>query len=93
MKRITLDTASAAVKKIVQSLPMESDGVELELQGQVVCTVVPPHGFTETNDAALMLERGRRLVRRARERNKGVPFQVIQREVREAVAEVRRRKS
>jgi hypothetical protein len=55
----------------------------------VICKVVPPHEEIEN----ALIERGRELVRRARERNRGVPAQVIEREVRDAVETVRRRKS
>jgi hypothetical protein len=91
MHRIKLDRAPASVQKFVRALPLSDDGVELELDGTVLCKVVSPHVLTDAEQAAL-IERGRELVRRARKRNQGVPARAIEREVRQAVEEVRRRK-
>jgi hypothetical protein len=90
MKRIKLDTASRTVQQFIRSLPVDAEGVELELNGRVLCKVIPPLQFSDAEKAALIQE-GRELMRRARERNKGVPARVIEREVREAVKEVRSR--
>ena len=87
---ISLDRENDLVKQFVRSLPIEADGVALELDGRVVCKVVP--AFSET-DTQRLIARGRELVRRARERNRGVPARVIECEVQEAVKEVRRRSS
>lgn len=89
MKRISLDRSEPAVKEFIRKLALSSDGVELELEGKVVCTVTPPF---LTAERSALVARGRELVRRARERNRGVPSSVLQREVEEAVAEVRRQK-
>jgi hypothetical protein len=91
MKRVILDGAGADVKEFIQSLPLQSGRVELELEGRVICNVVPP-GF-EFSDAerAVLLQRGRELVHRSRQRNLNVPEQVIEEEVANAVDEVRRR--
>jgi hypothetical protein len=91
MKRVALDAAAEAVRSFVQSLPMDPGGVALELQGRVLCTVIPPEGFSGLEKAEL-LRRGRELVRRSRNRNEGVPIRTIEREIRGAVDEVRRRK-
>jgi hypothetical protein len=88
MKRIKLDTASRTVQQFVRSLPVDAEGVELELNGRVLCKVIPPLEFSDAEKAALMQE-GRELMRRARERNKGVPARVIECEVRDAVKAVR----
>ena len=87
MKRITLDRAAPTVQQFVRSLPVDPDGVELVLKGCVLCKIVPSTQFSEAEKATL-LEEGRELVRRARERNKSVPPQVIEREVRRAVDRV-----
>lgn len=87
MIKVSLDHASAPVREFVQSLPIDQGSVELELNGAVVCTVVPP----TTKDRATLLERGRELVRRAQERNRGVSEEAIEREVEAAIEEVRAR--
>jgi hypothetical protein len=51
---------------------------------------VPASQLSEAEKAEL-IARGRALVRKARERNKVVPARIIEREVRQAVAEVRGR--
>jgi hypothetical protein len=91
MRRINVDRVQPAVKDFLRNLPVEQDGVELELGGRVICKVIPALQFSEAEKKALMKERWR-LVRKAQERNKGVPARVIEREVREAVDEVRRRR-
>jgi hypothetical protein len=88
MKRVKLDTASRTVQQFVRSLPGDTEGVELELNGRVLCKVIPPLQFSDAEKAALIQE-CRELMRRARERNKGVPARVIEREVCEAVNAVR----
>ena len=90
MNRVSLDTADAAVKAFIQALSLKAEGVELESEGRVICTVVPPDVLSEPETAAL-LERARALVRRSRQRNQGVSDDVIEQEVGQAVDEVRRR--
>jgi hypothetical protein len=90
VKHIDLDRADERVKDFVRTLPIEPDGVELKLNGKVICKVVSPQHLT-TDERDAILARGRELVRRARERNKGVPAKIIEREVQEAVDEVRGR--
>jgi hypothetical protein len=91
MKRVNLDRAPPAVKQFVSTLPLESEGVELELNGRALCRVLPPGQLSEAEKKALIDERWR-LIRQARERNRGVPARVIEREVQEAVEQVRRRR-
>jgi hypothetical protein len=89
MKRIKLDRADQAVKQFLRSLPVEAGGVEIELEGQVICKVVASRQFTDAEKKALAEERWR-LIRRAQERNKGVPARVLAKEASEAVEQVRR---
>lgn len=90
MHRVKLDTAAPAVKEFLRTLPSDPEGVELELEGTVLYKLIAPQQLTEPEKRAI-IDRGRELVRQARERNKGVPAKVIEREVRQAVDEVRRR--
>jgi hypothetical protein len=87
MIKVSLDHASDPVREFVKSLPIEQGSVELELNGAVVCTVSPPTRM----DRATLLERGREIVRRARERNRGKSEEEIEREVNDAVELVRQR--
>jgi hypothetical protein len=91
MKRVILDTEIPEVQEFIQKLPLQ-DGVELELGGRLICKVIGPHQLTEDEKKDL-IERGREIVARARERNKGVSAKVIEREVRQAVNEVRQRQA
>ena len=91
MKRINIDAATSAVREFVRALSTEADGVELELDGKVVCEVLPAHSLSAAERAAL-IARGRELSRRARARNQGVPSRTIEREIGDAIDEVRRRK-
>jgi hypothetical protein len=90
MKRVTLDEANSAIKDFVCALPLETGGVQLELDGRVVCTVVPP-GECFGPDVPALVERARGMVRRSRERNAATSEETIEREVREAVEQVRRK--
>jgi hypothetical protein len=89
MKRVTLDGAGPDVKEFIQSLPLQSGGVELELGGRVICNVVPPSVELSETEKAVLLQRGRELVGRSRQRNLNVPEQVVEEEVVRAVDEVR----
>jgi hypothetical protein len=90
MTHISLDQESDLIKQFVRSLPLESEGVALELEGRVICKVVPP--IAET-DGLAFIERARELVRRARDRNRDVGSREIEREIQAAIDEVRQRKS
>ncbi len=89
MLRVKLDGASSAVKKFVSTLPVDPEGVELELNGVVVCEVIGPRPPSDSERDAI-LQDGLNLISRAR-RNKAVSGKVIDREIRDAVNEVRRR--
>jgi hypothetical protein len=89
MQRIRLDTANEAVKKLLRSLPVDRNGIELELDGALLCKIVPAAQLSDAEKQALIEERWR-LIRRARERSKHVPACVLEREVDEAIDEVRR---
>ena len=90
MKRLSLDTATTDIKQFVRGLPI-AEGLELELEGEVVCTVFPPHAISPDERAALVA-RARELLARSRERNKGTPARVLERKVQETLDEVRGRK-
>jgi hypothetical protein len=88
MKRVKLDNAAPEVKRFVQSISVVGDGVELELNGQVVCRIMSE---MSSEERAALAEEARKLIRSAQERNKSVPARVIEREIRKAVDQVRRR--
>jgi len=89
MKRIRVDAAAPAVKKFLRSLSIDANGVEVELGGQVVCKIIPPAQLSDAEKAAHLAD-VRDLLRRSRERSKGVPASVIERDIRAAVKTVRR---
>lgn len=91
MQRVQVDAAVPAVKDFILSLPLDRGDIELELNGEVVCRVINAAKATEKEKAGIVAE-GWELVRRARERNRDVPAKVIEREVNEAIAEVRSRR-
>jgi len=91
MQRVTIDGAGSGVKEFIRSLPLQAGGVELELEGRIICNVVPPGSELSEAEKAILLQRGRELVRRSRQRNSGVPERVIEEEIARAVDEVRRR--
>ena len=52
MKRINVDKAPPSVKKFIRSLEVDANGVEVILDGNVVCKFVPPTQLTEMEKAA-----------------------------------------
>jgi hypothetical protein len=91
MKRVSLDRQPPAIKKFIRKLPIQSEGVELELDGAVICRVFPSTGISESQKQALVKDRWQ-IIRRAQKRNRRVPTEVLEREVQASVEEVRRRK-
>ena len=91
LKRVNVDGANAAVRKFLKSLTLGADGVELELNGKVIGKLLPPFTFSEADKKALIEQRWQ-LIRQAQKRNRGVPSRIIEREIREAVEQVRRGK-
>ena len=89
MRKVVLDK-TPAVKRFIKSLKLDHDGVELEADGKIVAKVVPPTQLSEAEKQA-MVDKTWKMIREVRERNRHVPARVIEREVREAVDEVRRR--
>jgi hypothetical protein len=91
VKRVNVDGADAAVRKFLKSIALGADGVELELNGKVIGKLLPPFAFSEADKKALVEQRWK-LIRQAQIRNRGVPSRIIEREIREAVDQVRRGK-
>ena len=91
MKRLKLDAAPPSVKKFVRGLHPDMDGVELEIDGDVVCKVIPPQVLTEGEKQAL-LDRFQRRLRQVDKRVKNVPASVLEHEIRQAVSVARQGK-
>ena len=90
MKAISLDREDDGVKQFIRTLPLQPGGVELPLNGEVICKVIAPQQLSDAERDAI-LEAGWQRVRQAQRRNQGVPGKVIEREINEAVEEVRHR--
>jgi hypothetical protein len=88
MKRLKVDTAAPAVKEFFKSLSIDGNGVGIELGGDLVCKIIPPSQLSEAEKAAHLAD-VRDLLRRSRERSKGVSARVIERDIRAAIATVR----
>jgi hypothetical protein len=91
MHRIKLDKKTPAIRDFVRSLPLEADGVELELQGQVVCKVIRPSQLSDAEKCDL-LAKVRSQIQRSHQRNKELSARTIARMVDEAVTSVRERR-
>ena len=79
------------VKRFVRTLAKGAEGAMLRLNGQSLLKVLPPYEMSDAEKKAL-IEGRQDLMRKARERNKGVPMKVINKEIEEAIDEVRGRK-
>jgi hypothetical protein len=91
VQRLKLDSQQPAIRQFVRKLRPKREGLELEFEGEVVCRVFPPD-FEPPLDQAQAREQIRALMRKSQERNKGVPARVLEREIREAIDEVRGRR-
>ena len=82
MSRINLDKESPDVRQFIQNLLVE-EGVDLEINGRVVCRVIPSAHLSDAEKERLIRDRWA-LIHRAQERNRNVPADVLEREVLEA---------
>ena len=89
MKRISVDSASPAVKKFIRSLAIDANGVEVTLDGNVVCRIIPPGQMSDAEKAA-QLGVVRQLLGEARANSKRMPAAVIERKIRNALKTVRK---
>jgi hypothetical protein len=88
MKHIAIEEQDERVQQFLQALSNEAGGAMLVRAGQPLLRVLPAGMLSEAERDAV-IARGRELVRRARERNRGMQAKEIQRKVRLAVDEVR----
>ena len=88
MKRVNVDTESPAVKKFIRSLALDTNGIEITLDGNVVCKIIPPAQLSDAEKAAQLAE-VRKLLGEARAHSKRVPATVIERNIRNALKTVR----
>ena len=88
MKVIIIDSAPPSVKKFLRSLAIDAAGVEISLQGNVVCKIIPPGQLTEAEKAA-QLATARQLLGKARARSKRLSAPVIESRIRSALKAVR----
>jgi len=91
MKRVNVDTESLAVKRFIRSLAVDASGVEITLDGTVVCKVIPP-GQLSDREKSVQLAKVRELLGAAREHSKRVPATVIERKIRNAIKTVREKR-
>lgn len=91
MNHISIDRANERIKAFLQSLPVDSDGAVLELDGQPLLRVFPASAESDLRKA--LFQRGRELVQRARSRNQHIAPEKIEQDVFEAIEEVRDRKA
>jgi hypothetical protein len=90
MKRLRLENTPRAVQQFVRSLLGRPEVIEFEENGRVLLRILAAPQLSTENKTALLQE-GRELVRRARERNRDVPGRTLEKEVRQAVNSVRRK--
>lgn len=88
MKRVSVDTAPSAVKKFLRSLAIDADGLEVTLEGDVVCRIIPPSQLSELEKAA-QLAQVRGLLASARTHSRKIATPTIERSIRSALKTVR----
>jgi hypothetical protein len=89
MKRVEVDTASPEVKKFLRSLAIDANGVEVTLDGTVVCKIIRPGQLSDAEKAA-QLDDVRQLLGEARVNSKRMPAAVVERNIRNALKTVRK---
>ena len=89
MKRVSVDTASPAVKKFIRSLAIDANGVEVTLDGNVVCRIIPPGQLSDSEKAEQLAE-VRQLLGDARANSKRIPATEVERNIRDALKTVRK---
>ncbi|MCI0639003.1 MAG: hypothetical protein L0Y72_06280 [Gemmataceae bacterium] len=88
MKCVSIDAAPTAVKKFIRSLLLDASGVEVTLEGVVVCKIIPPSQLSDVEKTA-QLAQVRQLLSEARDHSKGTPAPIIERKIRSALKTVR----
>ncbi len=88
MKRLKVDKVAPAVKKFLQSLSIDANGVEVELGGQLLCKIVPPNQLSDVEKVAHLADL-RELLQRSRARSQRISPRIIERDIRTALATVR----
>ena len=90
MKRLRLEKTPRAVQQFVRSLIGHPEVIEFEENGRVLLRILAAPQLSAERKAVLLQE-GRQLVRRARERNRDVPGRTLEKEVRQAVNSIHRK--
>jgi len=90
MKVIDLDQQDKSVRDFFLKLAGDTESKLLRLKGKPVAMVTPPYGINEKEKKELIAG-AKELMRRARQRNQGVPVKTIKKEVDKAVAHVRKK--
>jgi hypothetical protein len=89
MTRIKVDTAALAVKKFIRSLAIDANGVEVILDGRVVCKIIPPGQLSDAEKTAQLSE-VRQLLAKARDNSKRRSAATIEQNVRDALKTIRK---
>jgi hypothetical protein len=88
VNRLNVDAEAPAVKKFLRKLAVDAGGVDIELGGQVICKIMPPEQMSDA-ERNVQLSDVREMLQRARKRSKGVASQLVERDIRAALAAVR----
>ena len=91
MKRLNIDKAPPVVKTFLRDLMVNHEDLELKVDGDLVCKMILPSQFSETEQRNLVQQRWE-LIRKPRQRNKRVHARSIERNIREAVDLVRQKR-
>lgn len=89
MTRIEVDQAAPAVKKFIRSLALDASGVEVTLDGNIVCRIIPPNQLSDVEKEA-RLDGVRQLLKKSRDNSKRHPSIVVEKTIREALKTVRK---
>jgi len=85
-RRISAVEARKKLGEILESVYYRGDEVVIERAGKPMAVVIPSERYEAMEQSR---ERLFELIEKAQERNKNVPFEMIEKEVMKAVAEVR----
>ena len=85
-RRVSAMEARKRLGELLEGVYYRGDEVVIERAGKAMAVVIPAERYASIERSR---ERLWELIEKAQERNKGVPYEVIEREVEEGVREVR----
>ena len=89
MKRLSVDKAPPEVKRFMRTLSIDRAGVEVTLGGNVLCKIIPPGQFSDSEKAAILKDL-RQMLSQAHANSKRKPATEVEATIRSALKTIRK---